>query len=444
RPKWFQPNQTHNPAREKLSNQRGTSNQSARGWSSRVRGGGRNGGSRGSNQPQSRINSNKEDQETNTSTNNPNLPYSGLTLENYERLLPPWTKKQLRQVLGRQKGGLNQIPLEVKEALQLHRMNYTKIKFMLALIGTVSAKPVNSWLYVITSLWHNEIVFARSHCCCLAGKMVHPERKVTGTNMLHIVKRVQTHRFPLRGAPMGGMNKMVTWAPPGNHYQKKPQWCLTQKYLEIFRRFPLHMMVKMIGTTKTKTVTMRASYSMEIQLSNSSAKKKKKNILRQTKFKKREANLNYINLFASQLFTLSTAYYLLASTQYPGPGSFCKELSNNATWLEVAHEKWTAKATFEAYSQGQTIQAIVDGCSGVGRQSKIRKVADKIRSNLRESLNQLLGMLFMSLIASHSTIDHSSFIGQAGELLRVESLNFPKGSDPEASLLGGYPCLMIV
>ncbi|KAI9619973.1 hypothetical protein H4Q26_013954 [Puccinia striiformis f. sp. tritici PST-130] len=395
RPKWFQPNQTHNPAREKLSNQRGTSNQSARGWSSRVRGGGRNGGSRGSNQPQSRINSNKEDQETNTSTNNPNLPYSGLTLENYERLLPPWTKKQLRQVLGRQKGGLNQIPLEVKEALQLHRMNYTKIKFMLALIGTVSAKPVNSWLGEDgpsreKSNWNQHVAYSKESANTPAMWLVPPE-----------------------GCPYGWDEQNGHLGTAWKSLPEEAPMVFDAKVFRDFSKIPI-------------------AYDGEDDRDN------------KDKDGDNESKLLNGNT-AKQLISQEEEEKYTPTNQIQKKRSnFCKELSNDATWLQVAHEKWTAKATFEAYSQGQTIQAIVDGCSGVGRPSKIRKVADKIRSNLRESLNQLLGMLFMSLIASHSTIDHSSFIGQAGELLRVESLNFPKGSDPEASLLGGYPCLMIV
>jgi hypothetical protein len=71
---------------------------------------------------------------------------SGITIDSYERLLPSWTDKQLREVLARQKGSANQIPPAIKEALQFHKLNYTKIKLMLALIGKVSEKTVNSWL----------------------------------------------------------------------------------------------------------------------------------------------------------------------------------------------------------------------------------------------------------------------------------------------------------
>ena len=69
-----------------------------------------------------------------------------LTMENYESLLESWSNKQLREVLARQQETKSQIPPAIKEALQFHKMNYTKLKLMLALLGNCSAKMVNSWL----------------------------------------------------------------------------------------------------------------------------------------------------------------------------------------------------------------------------------------------------------------------------------------------------------
>jgi hypothetical protein len=67
-------------------------------------------------------------------------------LENYESRISSWTDKQLRDVLGKQTRTSNRIPTEVQEALLFHKKNYCKIKLMLALIGNVSEKSVNSWL----------------------------------------------------------------------------------------------------------------------------------------------------------------------------------------------------------------------------------------------------------------------------------------------------------
>ncbi|PLW20501.1 hypothetical protein PCANC_20615 [Puccinia coronata f. sp. avenae] len=71
---------------------------------------------------------------------------SSFTLENYESQLDVWSEKQLLDVLSKQTNQSNCIPPKVQEALRFHKMNATKLKLMLALIGNVLAKMVNSWL----------------------------------------------------------------------------------------------------------------------------------------------------------------------------------------------------------------------------------------------------------------------------------------------------------
>jgi hypothetical protein len=100
---------------------------------------------------------------------------------------------------------------------------------------------------------------------------------------------------------------------------------------------------------------------------------------------------------ANQLYTVSTAYnltyYLLTATRFPGTGSFCRELSNDPTWLQVVSDQWTAKAVFEAYSQGRQIQQVVEDLTGTGDgECSVGKPSDIVRTNLRHKLNRLLGV----------------------------------------------------
>jgi hypothetical protein len=102
-----------------------------------------------------------------------------------------------------------------------------------------------------------------------------------------------------------------------------------------------------------------------------------------------------------QLFTLANSYnltfYSLAATRSPGAGSFCKEFSNDASWLNVTKNKWNVKQTFEAYSHGRAIQEIVEEISPDGEPpAKKEKKANRIRRTLRIELNQLLGRSFSS------------------------------------------------
>jgi len=81
---------------------------------------------------------------------------------------------------------------------------------------------------------------------------------------------------------------------------------------------------------------------------------------------------------------------MLAATRYPGSGSFCKEMSNDPVWLQVTEEKWSAGPTFEAYSQGRSIQDVIEDFQGSA--FKKAKRSDAIRTELRGKLNKLLGV----------------------------------------------------
>ncbi|PLW04341.1 hypothetical protein PCANC_28525 [Puccinia coronata f. sp. avenae] len=105
----------------------------------------------------------------------------------------------------------------------------------------------------------------------------------------------------------------------------------------------------------------------------------------------------HITRINSELFTISNlynlTYYVLAATRFPGEGSFCKELLNDPTWLRVVKDQWRSKETFEAYSQGRSIQCIVDCLQDPGTEdarSENGKLSDNIQSKLRHTLNKLL------------------------------------------------------
>jgi hypothetical protein len=123
--------------------ERGSRNptQSDRGRSRR---GGRGGGQVGT---ASRRGGLRRDNGSDSDDQNPDPDWttSGLTLENYESQIDNWTEKQLREVLARQKNTSNRMPTNIQEALQFHKLHYTKIKLMLALVGNVTSQLVDSF-----------------------------------------------------------------------------------------------------------------------------------------------------------------------------------------------------------------------------------------------------------------------------------------------------------
>ncbi|PLW44489.1 hypothetical protein PCASD_11465 [Puccinia coronata f. sp. avenae] len=118
------------------------------GRSNSSRGRGRGGiNTRGRSQSTQSSESSQQQRQSTTPTNfNSASGIPNLTLNNYESQLALWSEKQLSEVLSKQTNQSNRIPPKVQEALRFHKMNYTKLKLMLALIGNVSAKTVKSWL----------------------------------------------------------------------------------------------------------------------------------------------------------------------------------------------------------------------------------------------------------------------------------------------------------
>ncbi|KAI9606171.1 hypothetical protein H4Q26_004546 [Puccinia striiformis f. sp. tritici PST-130] len=105
--------------------------------------------------------SNNRDQTPHSDSAEPNVDVTRFTLENYESLLDQWSDKQLRDVLGKQNDLSNQIPPEIKEALEFHKMNYTKIKSALALIGNVSMKMGEDKPSRRKSCWNRFVAFSK-------------------------------------------------------------------------------------------------------------------------------------------------------------------------------------------------------------------------------------------------------------------------------------------
>jgi hypothetical protein len=98
----------------------------------------------------------------------------------------------------------------------------------------------------------------------------------------------------------------------------------------------------------------------------------------------------------NQLFKVANVYnltfYSLAATCSPGVGSFCKEFSNNASWLNVTKTQWKDKETFKVYNHGRAMQAIVEELSDPNKQPpKKIKEADGVQKQLCIELNILLG-----------------------------------------------------
>ncbi|PLW05260.1 hypothetical protein PCASD_26705, partial [Puccinia coronata f. sp. avenae] len=109
------------------------------------------------------------------------------------------------------------------------------------------------------------------------------------------------------------------------------------------------------------------------------------------------------------------------ATRSPGAGSFWKEFSNDASWLNVTKNEWNAKQTFEAYSHGRAIQEIVEEISPDGKPpAKKAKKANCIRRTLRIELNQLLA-----------------------QALGRTKAKFPMQKDPSTTLTKTHPTLRI-
>ncbi|KAI7934615.1 hypothetical protein MJO28_016932 [Puccinia striiformis f. sp. tritici] len=359
--------------------------------------------------------SNNRDQTPHSDSAEPNVDVTRFTLENYESLLDQWSDKQLRDVLGKQNDLSNQIPPEIKEALEFHKMNYTKIKSALTLIGNVSMKMVNSWL----------------------GEDKPSRRKSCWNRFVAFSKESAITPVPPKGSPYGWDERNghlgFTWKTT---LSADERMVFNARIFRHFSKIPIAYEGEHDdedsedegdeGTIKDLiTSDEEALYQplYEHLVNHEKVKLMISGKIPDSSSNPEKQVINHIIRINSELFTLANqynlTYYLLTATRYPGRGSFCKELSNDPIWLKVALEKWSAEITFEAYSQGRTIQDVVDDIDGPS--SKKRKRSDMVRTNLREALNE-----------------------QLRKVTGAQKVKFPKFADPETALLAKYPRLRIV
>ncbi|PLW04997.1 hypothetical protein PCASD_26780 [Puccinia coronata f. sp. avenae] len=237
---------------------------------------------------------------------------SSFTLENYESQLDVWSEKQLLDVLSKQTNHSNCIPPEVQEALRFHKMNATKLKLMLALIGNVLAKMVNSWLRASADI-----------------------------------------PVPPKGCPHGWDNCNGDVGKAWRALSEKEKEVFKAKVFRHFSKLPIPDDPDEEDDNNNETDTFQATISHEELIYQPLYEKlvnhDKVNLLLvqkddgpNPKSKTEKQVINHINRVNSEFFTISNlynlTYYVLVATQFPGSGSFCKELSNNSVWLGVAQD----------------------------------------------------------------------------------------------------------
>ncbi|POW14121.1 hypothetical protein PSTT_03231 [Puccinia striiformis] len=327
------------------------------------------------------------------------------TLENFEDCLSSWTEKQLREVLAKQTRPSNRIPPEVKEALFFHQMNYRKIKLMLALIGNVSEKMVND------SVGEGS-----------------PPRKISNWNR-YVAFSVESSITPVppKGCSIGWEERNVHLGQAWKALSSDEQDVFDRRIFRYFSKIPTSVDDEEDDPDCEEVITpveealYRPLYQRLINHEKIDIVAGQSSELRSGIGKRALRHILRIN---SELFTVSNLYnltfYLLSATRSPGTRSFCEELSNDATWLQVTKKKWSAKENFEAYSHGRDIQQIIEKFSDK-QPLKQPKGSDILRSKLRVILNDELATA-----------------------LGCETANFPKQKDPVSKLATDYPTVMIV
>jgi hypothetical protein len=186
RPATADPSEPQNP-----TTQDGRGGRGGRSNSSRGRGrGGIN--TRGRSQSTQSSESSQQQCQSTTPTNfNSASGIPNLTLDNYESQLALWSEKQLSEVLSKQTNQSNCIPPKFQEALWFHKMNYTKLKLMLALIGKSLPKQLNlGCKHIISLLFEKKILVANIQNSLPEGKIVQLAKNVAGIVSLHSVRQV--------------------------------------------------------------------------------------------------------------------------------------------------------------------------------------------------------------------------------------------------------------
>ncbi|POW22244.1 hypothetical protein PSHT_01561 [Puccinia striiformis] len=267
--------------------------------------------------------------------------------------LNSWTKPSLCQALATRKKNLNRIPPEVLEVHNYYKLNYRKIKLMLALIGWVSEKTINA------ALGEDK-----------------PTRKKWGRN------RFPAFSYLLGGASSIGWNEQNTtlgdaWGALATNQKE----LLDARIFAYFSKLPIHFehidektnedrstltdknQIKDLLTPAEKALYGPLYEDLvnheKVQLVSGGELDKESNTGKHVMI-----NLLTISAFLQKLFTIWNAYnltfYLLLATQHPGTGSFCRESTNNPYWLPVVKDKWKSKEKFKAH--GRVVQEVVGKC----------------------------------------------------------------------------------
>jgi hypothetical protein len=120
----------------------------------------------------------------------------------------------------------------------------------------------------------------------------------------------------------------------------------------------------------------------------------------------------------------------MVATRETGKSSFCKKWSNDSAWLAFTKKKWNAKEKFEAYSQGQEIQAEVNKANG--KFTANAKPSDILKTNIWVALNDTLGkysILFFIIRSNSFNLIQDCFSETSLGNLSYE-ICFPKTKDP--------------
>ncbi|PLW30858.1 hypothetical protein PCANC_17591 [Puccinia coronata f. sp. avenae] len=281
--------------------------------------------------------------------------------------------------------------LKIQEILNYQKAKYTKIKLMLALIGRVSEKTVNAFLIASaeTPGWkeRNKKLGASWQLLTADQKNVFDARVFAFFSKLPI--NLENHTTNINGNSNCDDDDDEPLDEPLTTEEK-------EFYKPLYEDLVNHKKVELVlaqGPTQDSAIPPQA--------------------------------LQQVTRLNEKLFTVANSYnltfYSLAATRSPGAGSFWKEFSNDASWLNVTKNEWNAKQTFEAYSHGRAIQEIVEEISPDGKPpAKKAKKANCIRRTLRIELNQLLA-----------------------QALGRTKAKFPMQKDPSTTLTKTHPTLRI-
>ncbi|OAV86567.1 hypothetical protein PTTG_29833, partial [Puccinia triticina 1-1 BBBD Race 1] len=313
-----------------------------------------------------------------------------LTLQNYQSQLSSWTIPALRQTLTKQKKSSNRIPTNIQEILNFQKANYIKTKLMLALIGRVSEKMVNSFL----------------------GEDKPTCAKSSYSRFLAFSVKSAEIPVPPKGISAGWNERNQKLGQAWKLLTEDERSVFNAKVFSFFSKLPIICDANENNDESENGSESEENIEARVQASLSEEEKALyehlyENLVNHEKVQLASGQgldtgratppqaMKSVICLNSELFTIANAYnltfYLLAATRSPGSGSFCKELSNNPYWLLVAKKEWAAKETFEAYSHGQAIQQTVDECSSSKQPlAKKPKRADEIRCELCSELNKLL------------------------------------------------------